>query len=303
MGIGGFYLLSLLKTLRGSIAVSSRRVRDEADEAKPDPSSHQRNVILVLLLTLAAAAWAVLVWHHHGVDMDMRMASPTNVGLREILFLTIWVVMMVAMMFPTTAPMFLAFHKMRAAKRQPDDAFVAAWVFVVAYLVMWAIAGAGAFVGELVAAAVRSTLGPGSAAQFGGAILILAGLYQLTPLKEVCLAECRTPIATTTWHGEKADPFQMGLLHGLYCVGCCWLLIVALFPLGMSVGAMAAFTLIIFAEKVLPWPTPVRYITAVVLVLYGALMIASPKLTFQKDSSAAMPPGLQMPERGNATAN
>ena len=227
------------------------------------------------------------------------MASPTNAGLREILFLTIWVVMMVAMMFPTTAPMFSL--SIDAGKRQPDDASVAAWVFVASYLLMWAIAGAGAYVGELVATAVRSTLGPGSAAQFGGANLILR-FYQLTPLKEVCLAECRTPIAMTTWHGEKADPFQMGLLHGLYCVGCCWLLIVALFPLGMSVGAMAAFTLIIFAEKVLPWPTPVRYITAVVLVLYGALMIASPQLTFQKDSSAAMPPGLQMPERGNATA-
>jgi len=273
-------LLSLLKTLRGSIAVSARPIRDEADEAKPDPSSYQRSVILVLLLTLAAAAWAVLVWHHHGVNMDMRMASPPTLGLRAILFLAIWVVMMVAMMFPTTAPMFLAFHKVQAAKRQPDDAFVSAWVFIMAYLLMWALAGIGAYAGELVAAAVHSTLGSASAAQFGSAILILAGLYQLTPLKEICLSECRTPIAMTTWHGEKADTFQMGLLHGLYCVGCCWLFIIALFPLGMSIGAMAAFTLIIFAEKALPWPTAVQYTTAVMLVLYGALMIASPQLTF-----------------------
>jgi len=87
-------------------------------------------------------------------------------------------------------------------------------------------------------------------------------------------------------------------------VGCCWLLIVALFPLGMSVGAMAAFTLIIFAEKALPWPTPVRYITAIVLVLYGALMVASPQVTSQKDNSAAMPADMQMtmPGSGNATA-
>jgi len=106
------------------------------------------------------------------------------------------------------------------------------------------------------------------------------------------------------WYDEKADPFQMGLLHGLYCVGRCWLLIVALFPLGMSVGAMAVFTLIIFAEKALPWPTSVRYITAVVLVLYGALMIASPQLTFQNNGNAAMPADMQMtmPGSGNATA-
>ena len=269
-----------------------------------------RLIVFAGLAVVTALAWVYVLQlgsSMTGMDINpMEMSMPTMQawGSGEILLtFMMWTVMMVAMMFPTAAPMFLAFHKMQAAKRQPDDAFVAAWVFVVAYLLMWAIAGAGAYVGELVAAAVRSTLGPGSAAQFGGAILILAGLYQLTPLKEVCLAECRTPIAMTTWHGEKVDPFQMGLLHGLYCVGCCWLLIVALFPLGMSIGAMAAFTLIIFAEKVLPWPTPVRYITAVVLVLYGALMIASPKLTFQKDSSAAMPPGLQMPERGNATAN
>jgi len=273
---GVFDLLSLLKAaLRGSIATSARPIQDEVDDAKTDPSSYQRNVILALLLTLAAAAWAVLVWHHHGVNMDMRMASPTNAGLRAFLFLAIWTVMMVAMMFPTTAPMFLAFHKEQAAKRKPDDAFVAAWVFVVGYLLMWVIAGAVAYFGELVAVAVHSILGPVSAAQFGGAILILAGLYQLTPLKEVCLSECRTPIATTTWHDEKTDPLQMGLLHGLYCVGCCWLIIVALFPVGMSVGAMAAFTLIIFAEKALPWPTLVRYATAIVLILYGALLIAS----------------------------
>ena len=297
-------MLSLLKPLRGSIAVFARPIRDEADEAKPDPSSYQRNIILALLLTLAAAAWAVLVWHHHGVNMDVRMASPPNPGLRAILFLTIWIVMMVAMMFPTTAPMFLAFHKMQAAKRQPDDAFVSAWLFVVAYLLMWFMAGTGAHAGVLVATAVHSTLGSASAAQFGGAILILAGIYQLTPLKEVCLTECRTPIAMTTWHSEKADAFQMGLFHGFYCVGCYWLLFAALFPLGMSVGAMAAFTLIIFAEKALPWPTAVRYMTAVVLVLYGALMIASHQLVFPKDSSAAVPTDMQttMPESGNAIA-
>jgi predicted metal-binding membrane protein len=291
---GVFNLASLIKALRGSIAVSARPIQDEADEAKHDPSAYQRNVILALLLTLAAAAWAVLVWHHHGVSMDMRMASPPTLGLRAILFLTVWVVMMVAMMFPTTAPMILAFHKVQAAKRQPDDAFISAWVFVAAYLLIWALAGTATYAGELVAAAVRSTLGPASAAQFGGAILILAGLYQLTPLKEICLSECRTPIAMTTWYAEKADIFHMGLLHGLYCVGCYWLLFAALFPLGMSVGAMAAFTLIIFAEKALPWPTLVRYTTAVVLVLYGALMIASVQLTFLKDSSPAMPVDMQM---------
>jgi predicted metal-binding membrane protein len=84
----------------------------------------------------------------------------------------------------------------------------------------------------------------------------------------------------------------MGLLHGAYCLGCCWLLFVILFPLGiMNVGAMAAVTLIIFAEKTLPWPRLVPYATAGALVLYGALVITSPQLlpTFQQDGGAAMP--------------
>jgi predicted metal-binding membrane protein len=126
--------------------------------------------------------------------------------------------------------------------------------------------------GESVASTVRHSLGPATTAQLGGAIILLAGVYELTPLKELCLRECRLPIATTRWHGEK-EIFSMGLLHGSFCVGCFWPLFVALYPLGMSVGAMVAITLIVLAEKALPWPTPVRYITAVALVLYGATMI------------------------------
>ena len=266
----GGTLLSLLKTIRGSIAVSARH---EAHDAKPDPSSGQRNIVFFLLLALAAAAWIVLIWQQHG-EMSMDMGSSTNPSLRAILFLTLWIVMTVAMMLPTAAPMIAAFHKVETVNRQPDDAFVAAWVFVMAYLVIWSGTGVVAYAGELVAAGVSSRLGEASATQIGGAILIVAGIYQLTPLKEVCLAECRTPVATKTWYEKKADVFRMGLVHGLYCVGCCWLLFVALFPMGMSVGAMAAITVIIFAEKTLPWPTPVRYTTAIGLVLYGALMIA-----------------------------
>jgi predicted metal-binding membrane protein len=254
-------------------------------------------------LALAAAAWAVLVWHHRDVNMDM--ASPA-MSMGAALFLAMWVVMMVAMMFPTAAPMILAFQKVQAAKRQPDDAFASTWVFVTAYLLVWALAGIAAYAGVLVAeiASVRPALGPASAAQFGGAFLIIAGVYQLTPLKEICLSECRTPIAMTTWHGETASAFRMGLLHGAYCVGCYWLLFAALFPLGMTVGAMAVVTLMILAEKTLPWPAFASYTAGVALVLYGALVIASPQLTFPKDGSAAMPAEIQVktPASSNTSA-
>src|SRR4029453_4553906 len=226
--------------------------------AARDPLRLQRNVVLGLLLALAAAAWTVLVWRHADATMDMTTASVT-IGPRAPLFLVIWVIMMVAMMFPTTAPMILTFHRVQAGNRQLGDAFVTTWVFVAAYLLVWACAGMFAYAGMLAAetAAARLALSPATTAQIGGAIIMVAGIYELTPLKDVCLSKCRTPLEfiMTSWRDGATSAFEMGLLYGLYCLGCCWLLFVMLFPLGiMNVGAMAAVTLIIFAEKTLPWP-------------------------------------------------
>ena len=272
------------------------------DEAQPDPHPLQRNVMLVLLLALAAAAWAVLVWEHHSVAMDMAMASP-DMGMRAPLVLAIWVVvMMVAMMFPTATPMILAYHEVQAGKHHLGDAFVSTWVFVAAYLLVWVSVGFAVYAGVL--AAEASVLrAASSTAHVGGVILMAAGLYQLTPLKEACLAQCRAPMhfITTSWREGAAGAFQMGWLHGLYCLGCCWMLFVILFPLGMSVWAMAAVALIILAERTLPWPWLARYAVALALVLYGALMIVSSQLypPIQKGGSAAMPVEMQMEMPGS----
>jgi predicted metal-binding membrane protein len=266
----------------------------------------QRDVILVSLLALATAAWAIMVWQAAPMASEMTMTSPA-MGPRALLFLAMWVLMMVAMMFPTAAPMVLAFHRVQASKYQLTHAFIATWVFVATYLLVWAFAGFVVFGGVLVAEArvVRTSAGT---AQLGGLIILAAGIYQLTPLKEVCLAKCRTPIdfITTSWRDGIVGAFHMGLLHGAYCVGCCWLLFVILFPLGMGVEAMALVTFIILAEKTFPWPRLVSYATAVALVLYGALVIVSPQLlpSFQRDGSAAVPAEMQMnmPERNGAPA-
>ena len=123
------------------------------------------------------------------------MASPPT-GLRAPLFLASWVVMMVAMMFPTAAPMILAFHRVQAVKYKLDVALASTWVFVGAYLLVWVLAGIAAYAGVLAAetAAARAALTPAAEAQAGGVILLVAGIYQLTPLKELCLSKCRTPI-------------------------------------------------------------------------------------------------------------
>ena len=235
-----------------------------------------------MLLALAAGAWGLLAWQGAGADMDMAMASPT-MGMRAPLFLVIWVVMMVAMMFPTAAPMILTFHKVQASKRQRGEAFVATWMFVAAYMLVWTLSGVAAYAGALAAEAIaaRVALSPATAARIGGVILVVAGLYQLTPLKDLCLSKCRTPISfiMTSWREGATGALRMGLLHGGYCLGCCWLLFVILFPLGiMNIAAMAVITLVIFAEKTLPWGRPVTRATAAALVAYGVMVLAAPQI-------------------------
>jgi len=271
------------------------------DRAQTDPISFQRNVILGLLLALAAAAWATLLWQGAGADMDMAIDSPT-MGLRAPLFLAIWVIMMVAMMFPTAAPMILTFHMVQAGKRQRGEAFVSTWIFVAAYLLVWGLSGVAAYFGALAAEAVaaRAVLSPATAARVGGIVLVAAGLYQLTPLKDLCLSKCRTPIIfiMTSWRDGAAGALRMGLLHGGYCLGCCWLLFVILFPLGiMNIAAMAVITLVIFAEKALPWGRAVARAAAAALIVYGTVVVAAPQLlpTFPAGRDTNMPVDMQMP--------
>jgi predicted metal-binding membrane protein len=251
----------------------------------PDPSAsvplaRERNLIIAVLLLLAAASWAVLVWQ---ADlMDMAGMGPT-MGMSAALFLAVWVVMMVAMMFPTAVPMIVLFGRVQAARRNRGEAAVATSLFVGAYLLVWSAAGIIAFVAALAAEwlAVATGLTAEAAARIGGALLVLAGLYQLTPLKRACLTHCRSPLAfvMSSWRPGTSGAFRMGIEHGLYCLGCCWLLFVVLFPLGMmNVAAMAVITVFIFAEKTFPFGRRVVQAGAAVLVLYGVAVLIRPEL-------------------------
>jgi predicted metal-binding membrane protein len=279
--------------------------RAQAKASAVLPLTAQRNAILVLLLVFAASAWGMLAWHatEPGMEMAMATSSPT-MGLRAPLFLAIWVTMMVAMMFPTAAPMILAFNKVQADRRNRGRAFVPTWLFVAGYMVVWTLAGLVAYLGALAAeeAAMRSGLSATTAARIGGAILIAAGLYQLTPLKDICLSKCRTPLGfiMTSWRDGMLGALRMGLVHGGWCLGCCWLLFVILFPLGMmNIAAMAAITALIFAEKSMSWGRWAARFVAAVLVIYGATVIANPDAlpTFPPDGSAArtVDVGMKMP--------
>jgi predicted metal-binding membrane protein len=243
------------------------------------PLSRERNLILGALLVLAATAWALLAWQARVMDEGMSL----TMGMGAPLFLAIWIAMMVAIMFPTAAPMILVFARVHRQKRERGQAFVPAWVFVSAYLLVWSAAGIAAY-GLAVAGddlANRWAWLMDNAGRIGGGVLIAAGLYQLSPLKTMCLSKCRSPMSfiLTSWRDGYGGSFRMGVEHGAYCFGCCWLLFAILFPLGMmNVAAMALITLLIFAEKSTPIGMQAAKFGALALVAYGALVIAAPHL-------------------------
>jgi predicted metal-binding membrane protein len=187
--------------------------------------------------------------------------------------------MMVAMMLPAAAPMILIFATAQA--RRDRHVAVPTWIFVAGYILVWAGAGLGAYVldrafTELLNSQVsidRVTWAPLTL----GIMLILAGLYQFTPLKHVCLRQCRSPwgFVAQYWREGRAGAVSMGLRHGLYCLGCCWALFAVLTAVGMmSIAWMLSLTVVVFAEKVLPFG--VRISTAVGVALVGlGLLFAS----------------------------
>lgn len=243
------------------------------------PLPRERNLILASLVLLAGAAWGLLVWQWAAADNEEMMGL--TMGMGAPLFLSIWVAMMVAMMFPTAAPMILMFARVHAGKRQRGQPFVPTGVFVASYLVVWTAFGVAAYAVAVGAErlAEQSMWLMDNAGRFGGAVLVLAGLYQLSPLKYICLSKCRSPVhfIMGSWREGYRGSFRMGLEHGAYCLGCCWLLFVILFPLGvMNVAAMAVITLLIFAEKSLPLGHQASWLAGTALAVYGGLAVFVP---------------------------
>ena len=245
----------------------------------------ERYLILGGLLILSALAWVFLIWQ---ARMMSSQAMGLTMGMSALLFISIWIVMMVAMMFPTAAPMILMFSKIYTSKRQQELPFVPTWVFVSAYLLVWSLCGVVAYP---LAVGIEQLAGQSmwlmeNAARLGGVVLLLAGLYQLSPLKNICLSKCRTPLQfiLSSWHDGYGGAFRMGLEHGAFCLGCCWLLFVILFPLGiMNIAVMALVTALIFAEKALPIGRQISQLAGAGLIVYGALIMFLP---------AALPVGM-----------
>ena len=244
----------------------------------PPAVARQRIAILVVLLGLAAVGWVVFLRQAtEPMEMHEDMGPDLTMGGSWPLFLAMWVAMMVAMMFPAAAPMIVMYARMR----QSDPPSVA--LFTGSYIGLWFVFGLGAYLASagIETAASRSEWVAMNWGRAGGALLVMAGVYQLTPLKDICLRQCRTPLSfvMTRWQDGRAGAVRMGLVHGLYCVGCCWLLFLILVPLGvMNVAAMAAVAALVFAEKVVPRGRGIGILAAAAMIVYGAAVILQPSL-------------------------
>jgi predicted metal-binding membrane protein len=230
-----------------------------------------RRGLVALLFVLAAFGW----WWTAAQMRGMDNGPWSDLGTFGW-FVSVWVVMMAAMMFASVAPTVALYSRM-TRQRSPRLPFL----FTAGYLVAWAGAGVIAFA---MIAAIDATddnvLAWDHAGRWiAGATLLVAATYQLTPLKDACLGKCRSPLGFLmgSWREGPAGALKMGTLHGVWCVGCCWALMAALFALGvMSVAWMAVVAGIIALEKTLPWRRVAVHGAAVLLFVLGGLLLLAP---------------------------
>lgn len=216
-----------------------------------------------------------------GMDMPMPMPADWTLG-RWALTVAMWQTMMVAMMAPSAAPTVLLYARVHrhASDQGRVEGLAPSGAFLAGYLLAWlgfSLAAATLQWGlERAGLLSASTLGSQNRWLSAG-VLIAAGLYQLSPLQRVCLNHCRSPAAFLSrhWRPRAAGAVRLGVLHGAYCVGCCWLLMALLFVGGvMNLAWIAALTLLVLAEKVMPGGRWVARAGAVALLAWGAATLA-----------------------------
>jgi predicted metal-binding membrane protein len=257
----------------------------------------QRLIVGLCLAVLAALAWLYL-FHSRttmgdtagttmaGMDMsNMNMPGMVMPGAEEwnftavLLLFAMWAIMMVAMMVPSAAPMVLAFVAVNHRRQTSGRLLVPVGIFLTGYLTIWTAysAVAASTQWSLHHAALLSSAMKTTSPQLNGVLLIAAGVFQWTPLKRACLDGCRSPLTflMSEWREGARGAFVMGLRHGTYCVGCCWILMALLFVAGvMNLLWVAAIACLVIAEKLFPKGHLVAHASGVAFVLGGAALIA-----------------------------
>lgn len=243
----------------------------------------EQAIIIGCLTTIVLLAWFYLL-HINSAMPNMTsdmpgMTIPHQWNLLDLILLFImWSVMMIAMMLPSTAPMTLAFHSVNRRRRNSTGPIVSTYIFSLGYIVTWIIYSAVATLAQwsLHEALLISSAMVVTSPYLSGGLLVIAGVYQWTPLKRVCLAGCRSPLSflMSEWREGTRGAFVMGLRHGSYCIGCCWVLMALLFVTGvMNLLWIAVIAIFVIVEKLLPRGELIGKFAGFALVSIGLAII------------------------------
>jgi len=244
---------------------------------------HDRGVMLVVLVALPLASWTWIALMARDMYGTMTGASAWMMALvwdwpRILLLWVMWAVMMTAMMLPSAAPLILLYAA--AARRHAEAVSPARRVYALAagYLAVWSLFSVGATaLQRLLTSALVLTPMMEPATPFAGAIVLaIAGLYQLTPLKLVCLRACRSPLGfmMQRWRSDATGAFRLGMTHGMHCLGCCWALMLILFAGGvMNLVVIVTLTVWVLVEKVAPFGERTPIASGIVLLAIAGWMV------------------------------
>ncbi len=221
-----------------------------------------RAIVTVGLVGVAALGWAYLLYladdmSSMSMSADIAMPSTETWGMVDLaLLFVMWVVMMVAMMVPSASPLILMVASVNRKRRERADPLVPTGLFLAGYLLVWTAFSAVATGAQwgLHTAALLSPGMVGTSPVLGGVLLLAAGIFQFTSLKQACLSHCRSPVGFVLghWREGRGGALRMGIEHGLFCVGCCWVLMALLLVAGvMNLLWVAVISLFVLAEKVL----------------------------------------------------
>lgn len=246
-----------------------------------------RLIVCSGLIIIAILAWAYMFHLDNqmkNMDVSMLHLMPEMQfwDLKKfILMFVMWVVMMVAMMLPSAAPTGLIFAEVHRKRKNTDKPFVPLGFFLSGYFTVWTAFSLAATTVQwlLQQVALLSPMMVSTSPLLGGSILLAAGVFQFMPLKYACLSRCRNPLnfLVDEWQEGNYGAFIMGVKHGYFCVGCCWMLMALLFVAGvMNLLWVAAIALFVLVEKVLPNPVWTGRVGGIILIIWGLYMLAEP---------------------------
>jgi predicted metal-binding membrane protein len=236
-----------------------------------DPTSrllrHERLIVGSGLVTLVAVSWWFIATGAGMPGMPGTAMKPPPYGAVVLM----WWLMMAAMMLPSAAPAILLYARVRESRS--SESIAAPAVFATAYLLLWLVFSVVAAGAQSLLAGPAMTIG-GTAVQ--STLLIAAGVYQLSPLKSACLRQCRSPaqFLSQHWRPGRWGALRLGMLHGAYCVGCCWMLMALLFVGGvMNLWWIVALALLVGVEKLAPRGDWIGRAAGIALIAWGAVRL------------------------------